>query len=46
MNNDKEATLKYLGEAIKADAKYKKSAANDMVFLKYRDDASFQALVN
>jgi len=46
MNNDKESTLKYLGEAIKADAKYKKSAANDMVFLKYRDDASFQALVN
>jgi tetratricopeptide (TPR) repeat protein len=45
MNNDKENTLKYLGEAIKADASYKTSAANDMVFLKYRDDASFQALV-
>lgn len=45
MNNDKESTLKYLGEAIKADAKYKKCATNDMVFLKYRDDASFQTLI-
>jgi tetratricopeptide (TPR) repeat protein len=46
MNNDKENTLKYLGNAIKADAKYKKCATNDMIFLKYRTDASFQALVN
>jgi len=46
MNNDKENTLKYLGNAIKANEKYKKCAANDMIFLKYRDDASFQALVN
>lgn len=46
MNDDKENTLKHLGNAIKADAKYKKCAANDMIFLKYRTDASFQALVN
>lgn len=46
MNNDKDNTFKYLGNAIKADEKYKKCAANDMIFLKYRNDASFQALVN
>ena len=45
MNNDKENTLKYLGNAIKADEKYKKCATNDMIFFKYHDDASFQALV-
>jgi len=45
-NNDKDNALNYLGNAIKADDKYKKCAANDVIFLKFHDDASFQALVN
>jgi len=45
MNKDKDNMLKKLGEAIKADASYKTSAANEMAFFNYRDDANFQALV-
>jgi tetratricopeptide (TPR) repeat protein len=45
MNNDSDNTFKYLGNAIDADAKYKDCAANDRIFLKYHNDASFQALV-
>ncbi len=45
MNNDSDNTFKYLGNAIKADEKYKKCATNDVIFLKYREDVNFQALI-
>ena len=44
--DNKEGVLEFLGKAIKADNEVAALAATDREFLKYYEDADFQALVN
>ncbi len=44
--DNKDGVLDYLGKAIKADKEVAAAAATDREFLKYYNDADFQALVN
>ena len=44
--DNKEMTLDYLGQSIKADPEMATIAALDREFLKYYTDPAFQALVN
>ena len=44
--DNKDATIDYLGQSIKADAEFAAIAAKDREFMKYYTDANFMVIVN